>query len=59
MFLCVPALRRNEAAAWLRKMVGVDLPEEPSVEEFRLGLRSGHILCNVLNQVQPGLVSKV
>ncbi|GAU31643.1 hypothetical protein TSUD_38400 [Trifolium subterraneum] len=44
-------------------MVGVvaakDLPAEPSEEEFRLGLRSGIILCNVLNKVQPGAVSKV
>ncbi|KAL9684742.1 hypothetical protein QQ045_022183 [Rhodiola kirilowii] len=57
------ALRRYEAATWLRKMVGVvtarDLPAEPSIEEFRLGLRSGHILCNVLNQIQPGVVPKV
>ncbi|KAI3682767.1 hypothetical protein L1987_83004 [Smallanthus sonchifolius] len=44
-------------------MVGVvgakDLPAEPSEEEFRLGLRSGLILCNVLNKVHPGAVSKV
>ncbi|KAJ8426281.1 hypothetical protein Cgig2_001030 [Carnegiea gigantea] len=57
------ALRRYEAASWLRKMVGVvaakDLPAEPSEEEFRLGLRSGLILCNVLNKVQPGAVPKV
>lgn len=57
------ASRRNEAATWLRKMVGVvaarDLPAEPSEEEFRLGLRSGLILCNVLNKVQPGAVPKV
>ncbi|WVY96294.1 hypothetical protein V8G54_028445 [Vigna mungo] len=57
------AFRRYEAAGWLRKMVGVvaakDLPAEPSEEEFRLGLRSGMILCNVLNKVQPGAVPKV
>ncbi|KAK9161659.1 hypothetical protein Syun_008000 [Stephania yunnanensis] len=57
------ALRRYEAAGWLRKMVGVvgakDLPAEPSEEEFRLGLRSGIILCNVLNKIQPGAVPKV
>ncbi|KAM0951174.1 putative minus-end-directed kinesin ATPase [Dioscorea sansibarensis] len=57
------AARRNEAAGWLRKTVGVvaakDLPEEPSEEEFRLGLRSGMILCNVLNKVVPGAVPKV
>ena len=44
-------------------MIGVvaakDLPAEPSEEEFRLGLRSGIILCNVLNKVQPGAVPKV
>lgn len=44
-------------------MVGVvvakDLPAEPSEEEFRLGLRSGSILCTVLNKIQPGAVSKV
>lgn len=57
------AMRRNEAAGWLRKMVGVvaarDLPAEPSEEEFRIGLRSGMILCNVLNKIQPGAVPKV
>lgn len=44
-------------------MIGVvaakDLPAEPSEEEFRLGLRSGIILCNVLNKVQTGAVPKV
>ncbi|KAL3843513.1 hypothetical protein ACJIZ3_000916 [Penstemon smallii] len=57
------SLRRYEAAGWLRKMVGVlggkDFPAQPSEEEFRLGLRSGITLCNVLNKVQPGAVSKV
>ncbi|KAL3517404.1 hypothetical protein ACH5RR_019993 [Cinchona calisaya] len=57
------AMRRYEAGAWLRKMVGVvgakDLPAEPSEEEFRLGLRSGIILCNALNKLQPGAVPKV
>lgn len=60
---CFTASRRYEAAGWLRKMVGVvaakDLPAEPSEEEFRLGLRSGIILCNVINKVQPGAVPKV
>ncbi|WCJ22268.1 Kinesin-like protein KIN-14I [Euphorbia peplus] len=57
------ASRRSEAAGWLRKMVGVvaakDLPAEPSEEEFRLGLRSGILLCNAINKVQPGAVPKV
>ncbi|KAH0465100.1 hypothetical protein IEQ34_005203 [Dendrobium chrysotoxum] len=57
------ATRRYEAAAWLRRTVGVvgakDLPEEPSEEEFRIGLRNGIILCNVINKVQPGAIPKV
>lgn len=57
------AIRRYEAANWLRRIVGVvcakDLAEEPSEEEFRLGLRNGIILCNALNKVQPGAVPKV
>lgn len=57
------ALRRYAAAGWLRKTIGVvaakDLPAEPSEEDFRLGLRSGIVLCNVLNKVQPGAVQKV
>lgn len=44
-------------------MVGVvgakDLPAEPTEEGLRLGLRSGIILCKVLNKVQPGAISKV
>ncbi|XP_049386771.1 kinesin-like protein KIN-14I [Solanum stenotomum] len=57
------SLRRYVAAGWLRKTIGVvaakDLPAEPSEEDFRLGLRSGIVLCNVLNKVQPGAVQKV
>ncbi|XP_062215868.1 kinesin-like protein KIN-14F [Phragmites australis] len=57
------AARRNEAAGWLRRTIGAvaarDLPEEPSEEEFRLGLRNGQILCGALNRVHPGAVPKV
>ncbi|KAJ8547399.1 hypothetical protein K7X08_010985 [Anisodus acutangulus] len=57
------AKNRYEAAAWIRKIVGIVgakcLPAEPSEEEFSLGLRSGMILCNVLNKIQPGAVPKV
>jgi hypothetical protein len=56
------AARRNEAAGWLRRTVGAvaarDLPEEPSEEEFRLGLRNGQVLCGALNRVHPGAVPK-
>ncbi|KAE8733395.1 Kinesin-4 [Hibiscus syriacus] len=57
------SLRRNEAAGWLRKTIGVvggkDLPAEPSEEEFRYALRSGIILCTALNNIKPGSVPKV
>nr|CAB3466110.1 unnamed protein product [Digitaria exilis] len=57
------ATRRHDAASWLRKTVGVvyakDLPDEPSEEEFQLGLRNGIVLCNALNKVQPGAIPKV
>ncbi|CAN1346751.1 Kinesin-like protein KIN-14G [Linum perenne] len=56
--------QRYEAADWLRTTIGVgggskDLPSQPSEEEFKNGLRSGIILCNVLNKVQPGRIAKV
>ncbi|PRQ35013.1 putative minus-end-directed kinesin ATPase [Rosa chinensis] len=56
------AARRYQAAEWLRKMdYGAleTLSKEPSEEEFRLSLRNGLILCNVLNKVNPGAVLKV
>ncbi|KXG23658.1 kinesin-like protein KIN-14Q [Sorghum bicolor] len=57
------AIRRHEAASWLRKTVGAvcakDLPEEPSEEEFQLGLRNGIVLCNALNKAQPGAIPKI
>ncbi|KAD5316898.1 hypothetical protein E3N88_16844 [Mikania micrantha] len=55
--------RRYEATAWMRNIIGVvgsrDLPAHPSEEEFRLALRSGLILCHVINKVNPGSVPKV
>ncbi|XP_026406217.1 kinesin-like protein KIN-14F isoform X2 [Papaver somniferum] len=35
------------------------LPKQPTEEEFSLALRNGLILCNVLNKVNPGAISKV
>ncbi|CAH8357907.1 unnamed protein product [Eruca vesicaria subsp. sativa] len=56
-------LKRNEAARWLRNTLGVvqgrDLPADPSEDAFRIALRSGILLCNVLNKVKPGAVPKV
>nr|GEW72408.1 kinesin-like protein KIN-14I isoform X1 [Tanacetum cinerariifolium] len=57
------AMRRYEAVEWMRKTLGVvnarDLPAQPSEEEFRLALRSGSILCHVINKVESGAVPKV
>ncbi|KAJ3681342.1 hypothetical protein LUZ60_015831 [Juncus effusus] len=57
------ASRRNEAADWLRRTVGAvgcrDLAEEPSEEEFRLGLRNGIILCNAFNKLRPNSIKVV
>ncbi|WCJ32564.1 Kinesin-like protein KIN-14F [Euphorbia peplus] len=56
------ALRRNQAAAWLRKMdkaASATLPKQPTEEQFSLSLRNGLILCNVLNKVNPGAVPKI
>lgn len=57
------ATRRYEAAVWVKKMIGVvlarDLPTEPSEEEFGVALRSGLILCHLINKVNPGAVPKV
>ncbi|KAI3682966.1 hypothetical protein L1987_83380 [Smallanthus sonchifolius] len=55
--------KRNEATRWLRKSVGVvaakDLPAEPSEQNFRMGLRSGLILCSALNKSEPDSIPKV
>ncbi|MCO5552232.1 hypothetical protein L7F22_005744 [Adiantum nelumboides] len=54
------AVRRFQAASWLQKMVGpLDISPEPTEEEFRLCLRNGIVLCNVMNRIHPGAVSKI
>ncbi|KAK2979716.1 hypothetical protein RJ640_004905 [Escallonia rubra] len=56
------ASRRYKATEWLRNMdhgASEVLTKNPSEEEFRLALRNGLILCNVLNKVNPGAVHKV
>ena len=54
------ANRRFEAAAWVKSMVGsLYIPCNPSEAEFCACLRNGIILCNLLNKVQLGAVSKV
>ncbi|KAJ1687665.1 hypothetical protein LUZ63_019055 [Rhynchospora breviuscula] len=51
--------RRHEAATWLKNMGANELTETPSEEEFKSFLKSGIILCNVLNKIYPGAVSQV
>jgi len=54
------ANRRFQATTWIKSMVGsLDIQCEPSKEEFRICLRNGIILCNLINKVQPGTISKV
>ncbi|KAL0301038.1 UNVERIFIED_CONTAM: Kinesin-like protein KIN-14F [Sesamum radiatum] len=56
------AARRYQAAQWLRQMdhgASEAMPKEPTEEDFRLALRNGLILCNVLNKVKPGAIRKV
>ncbi|GFP92203.1 kinesin-4 [Phtheirospermum japonicum] len=54
------ALRRYQAVYWLDYLVGpLGIPSQPSEKEFISCLRNGLILCNVINKIQPGSVSKV
>lgn len=54
------AWRRFQAASWLDNMVGpLNLPKEPSEHEFLSCLRNGLVLCNTINRVVPGSVTKV
>ncbi|KAK4386877.1 Kinesin-like protein KIN-14F [Sesamum angolense] len=54
--------RRYQAAQWLRQLdhgASEAMTKEPTEEDFRLALRNGLILCNVLNKVKPGAIRKV
>ena len=60
LLLILAALRRFQAAAWLENLVGpLGLPNNPSESEFLSCLRSGLVLCNAINRIQPGSVPKV
>ncbi|KMT15047.1 hypothetical protein BVRB_3g061690 isoform B [Beta vulgaris subsp. vulgaris] len=53
-------LRRHQAVHWLECFVGpLGIHSEPSEKEFISCLRNGIILCNVINKIQPGCISKV
>ncbi|XP_031397592.1 kinesin-like protein KIN-14L isoform X1 [Punica granatum] len=54
------AWRRYQAAGWLDSLVGpLGLPGQPSEREFISCLRNGQVLCNAINKIYPGAVSKV
>ncbi|KAM3283748.1 hypothetical protein P3S67_022546 [Capsicum chacoense] len=54
------ALRRYQATHWLEFFVGpLGISSQPSEREFVSCLRSGFVLCNLINKVQPGSVPKV
>ncbi|RRT57917.1 hypothetical protein B296_00043984 [Ensete ventricosum] len=49
----------HQAASWLESIVGpLGLPLEPTEKEFVSCLRSGIVLCNAINRIQPGAVPK-
>ncbi|KAK9664355.1 hypothetical protein RND81_14G035900 [Saponaria officinalis] len=53
-------MERYEAVKWLESVVGpLGLPSEPTEADFVSCLRNGIILCNVINKIQPGIISKV
>ncbi|XP_047261252.1 kinesin-like protein KIN-14A [Capsicum annuum] len=59
-FHCFVALRRYQATHWLECFVGpFGISSQPSEREFVSCLRSGFVLCNLINKVQPGSVPKV
>ncbi|PHU11499.1 Kinesin-4 [Capsicum chinense] len=54
------ALRRYQATHWLECFVGpLGISSQPSEREFVSCLRNGFVLCNLINNVQPGSVPKV
>ncbi|KAJ7972201.1 Kinesin-like protein, partial [Quillaja saponaria] len=54
------AWRRHQAAEWLKGLVGpLGIPNQPSEREFISCLRNGLILCNAINKINPGAVSRV
>ncbi|KAJ0263723.1 Kinesin-like protein KIN-14L [Hirschfeldia incana] len=54
------AARRFQAVEWLQSVVGqLGIPSQPSEKEFISCLRNGMVLCNAINKIHPGAVSKV
>ncbi|CAF1935661.1 unnamed protein product [Brassica napus] len=54
------ASRRFQAVQWLQSVVGqLGISDQPSEKEFVSCLRNGMVLCNAINKIHPGAVSKV
>ncbi|CAN6894368.1 unnamed protein product [Brassica oleracea] len=54
------ASRRFQAVQWLQSIVGqLGISDQPSEKEFVSCLRNGMVLCNAINKIHPGAVSKV
>ncbi|KAJ4898269.1 P-loop nucleoside triphosphate hydrolases superfamily protein with CH (Calponin Homology) domain [Raphanus sativus] len=54
------AARRFQAVQWLQSVVSqLGIPSQPSEKEFVACLRNGMILCNAINKIHPGAVTKV
>ncbi|CAI0439652.1 unnamed protein product [Linum tenue] len=52
--------RRYQATEWLDSVVGpLGISNKPSEKEFISRLRNGLILCNAINKVHPGAITKV
>ncbi|CAN0907821.1 Kinesin-like protein KIN-14L [Linum grandiflorum] len=52
--------RRYQATEWLESVVGpLGISSRPSEKEFISRLRNGLVLCNAINKVHPGAVTKV
>ncbi|XP_071720524.1 kinesin-like protein KIN-14L [Rutidosis leptorrhynchoides] len=52
--------RRFQATEWLESIVGpLQIPKQPSEQEFISCLRNGLILCDLINKIEPGSVPKV
>ncbi|CAN1745768.1 Kinesin-like protein KIN-14L [Linum perenne] len=54
------ACRRYQATKWLESLVGpLGISSTPSEKEFISCLGNGLVLCNAINKVHPGAVTKV
>mmetsp|Transcript_9269 Transcript_9269/g.23072 ORF Transcript_9269/g.23072 Transcript_9269/m.23072 type:complete len:960 (+) Transcript_9269:32-2911(+) len=53
---CIDLDLEEQAKVWISSLIPVPLPEEGSFQEQ---LRSGEVLCDLINAIRPGIVPKV